>query len=408
MQPITHPLRVNDSGPQVANLQEALWVLVDKQVIPVPDWKRLEIEAAFDKERQIQTFGSVTGDLVASFRERVQLGVEREVNAPTAAAMNKWLTELGTFDAEGAYCIQGRVMFSDGRPAFGYFVRAFDCALRKEQQIGKKVVTDAMGHWEIRHSTDPVTSREPRKHISRELLVQVLDANNTLLVESRSLFKGSDERTIDLVIAAPTRSEWQKISDTVIPFLLGQGNNNDLLSPSELNDKDIDSIVWHSGIDREQLRLWIQAHKTAHTTQLLGNAAREDFLEAMVFYGWFRDGQPRSSDALIQVPSDTLMASLERAIAQGYIPATEQKNKDMLRQALRSANDFVVRGTVTDSKGKPVANAIVRAFHRDLRNRRLLGQDRTGRMVDSISPAAIPTSRRRSSARLSLGYRGSE
>lgn len=266
------------------------------------------------------------------------------------------------------FIVRGTVTDSNGKPLANAIMRAFDRDLRNEQQIGKDVVTDAEGHYEIRYTTKEFIAGDTTPNSSPDLFVRALGADGQTLAESPTRFNAGLEETIDLVIAAPKLSEWAIISQAVAPLLIGQGPEGKPLPPWELNDKDISFIVEETGLDREQVRLWVLAAKMAHEVELISpkptfshaagthgatSSAMNDALEFIAFYGWFRDGQPQQFSELIRRPIDTLMASLDHAVAQNYIPAVNSKLKDKLQNALDARRiDEVLRPA---SKGEPAS-----------------------------------------------------
>lgn len=249
------------------------------------------------------------------------------------------------------FIVRGTVTDSNGKLLANAIMRAFDRDLRNEQQIGKDVVTDAEGHYEIRYTTKEFVAGDSTPNSSPDLFVRALGADGQTLAESPTRFNAGLEETIDLVIAAPKLSEWAIISQAVAPLLIGQGPEGKPLPPWELNDKDISFIVEETGLDREQARLWVLAAKMAHEVELISpkptfshaagthgatSSAMNDALEFIAFYGWFRDGQPQQFSELIRRPTDALMTSLEHAIAQNYIPTLNQEFKARLKGALGS------------------------------------------------------------------------
>lgn len=270
--------------------------------------------------------------------------------------------------SEGQFVVRGTVKDSNGKPLANAIMRAFDRDLRKTQQFGENVVTDAEGRYEIRYSTKEFVTGDATPNSAPDLFVRALGADNQILAESPVRFNAGQEETIDLVIAAPARAEWIIIAQAVAPLLIGQGPEGKPLPPWELNDKDISFIVEETGLDREQVRLWVLAAKMAHEVELISpkptfshaagthgatSSAMNDALEFIAFYGWFRDGQPQRFSELIRRPIDTLMASLDHAVAQNYIPAVNSKLKDKLQNALDARRiDEVLRPA---SKGEPAS-----------------------------------------------------
>jgi hypothetical protein len=98
MKPITSPLRPGDQGPEVANLQEALALLLNRQVIQIDPGVRQELLSILATETQTQAYRDATAKSVGLFQEQHHLPVTGAVDGPTAEALNASLQALGAFD----------------------------------------------------------------------------------------------------------------------------------------------------------------------------------------------------------------------------------------------------------------------------------------------------------------------
>jgi len=96
MNRITFPLKARMAGADVANLQDALRLLLERGVVLADDADaRQELSAALTDERTRQSYGEATQKLVSSFQESRQLQASGEVDEPTANALNALLREWG-------------------------------------------------------------------------------------------------------------------------------------------------------------------------------------------------------------------------------------------------------------------------------------------------------------------------
>src|SRR5882724_4947913 len=104
MNPITSPLQPGDQGPAVADLQNALLLLVDRKVIvalTAPNQPTAEeLKALAERVRLEQThsrFADATRQLVLHFQIQQHLGDQLAglVETKTAAALNAALNQLG-------------------------------------------------------------------------------------------------------------------------------------------------------------------------------------------------------------------------------------------------------------------------------------------------------------------------
>src|SRR5438552_203206 len=114
MNPIIPPIRFGDQGPAVANLQQALFLIVQRRQLspgglPLPRWQQ-----ALSTEVAGQTFGNNTQRLLLLLLSALQIpppaapapgappvpGVT--VDEPTARALNQVLQNLNAFEGGGS------------------------------------------------------------------------------------------------------------------------------------------------------------------------------------------------------------------------------------------------------------------------------------------------------------------
>ncbi len=346
MNRIVASIKLGDTGPQVANLQDALRRLLDRGVIRgldppnSPTAEELAKLAKLLAEEQAQsTYGKATERLVQIVQLQQGLGdnLMGAVDVKTADVLNRLLKELGAFDEEAStdLWVRGQVT-SGGRAVTNMFVVAFDKDLRKEQRLGT-ANTDAQGRYQIAYQRDKTARGELG---STDLLVRVYhdDPKSKPLAESSLMMNVGDDVTVDLVLPAAQISEWERISDAVLPLLDGQGEEGGPLPARELNDTDLDFIVEETRLDREWVRLWALAAKSAKENPFLAsessysNALSKNIvrtvelsapgteLEWQVFYGWFRTGQPNDLEALFARPEAALRSALDDALRDNRIP----------------------------------------------------------------------------------------
>lgn len=186
------------------------------------------------------------------------------------------------------------------------------------------------------------------------------------------------DQQIDMPLPEATTSKvsvWEQITQVVWPLL---AKNAEAVLPRQLDDKDIDFIVKESGLNREQIRLWALADKFAHKYELINTetlppkrretrnhasdaSAGSNFtgqeidesLESICFFGWFLNDQPQNFNLLIRRSPADLIASLDRAVAQNYIPPLDEKLKAVVSQALESRR--VVEEIKPSAEGEPAS-----------------------------------------------------
>src|SRR5215211_9191228 len=101
MNRIIFPLEAGRRGPEVADLQNALQILLDRGTILRDDaGARRELSAMLQRERAEQLYGDVTIKVVATFQEESRLEPSGNVDEPTANEINAFLQELGLLDQQ--------------------------------------------------------------------------------------------------------------------------------------------------------------------------------------------------------------------------------------------------------------------------------------------------------------------
>jgi len=328
MQPVVAPIKIGDSGPQVANLQETLRLLLDREVIRTfdppnsPTAEELsELGQQMSTERTQSTSGNSTQRLVlyVQLQEGVGDGLGGAVEEKTAVRLNEILKGLGAFDpATGEFIVRGKVMRADGTLAAGVIVRACDRDLRKFQPLGKEAVTNLDGRYEIRYSRKQFCRAEKS---NADLVVRVFASDaasdrDEALTECPILFNAPADAEIDLRLPPPrdTRTELESHLAEMAPLLQGQANDGSDLSVAGLTDPDIEFIAAETGIEKQHLG-WLRA---AHQ---IGARLGSDPVRAAA-YGWFRRGLPTAWDELRLRPINMLRSVLLEAIEQNIVPTS--------------------------------------------------------------------------------------
>ncbi|MFN8471147.1 MAG: neuraminidase-like domain-containing protein [Anaerolineae bacterium] len=157
MKPITPPLRSGDEGPAVANLQEALVLLLNRGVIQTSAGTRQELLNMMADEAQARQYRDASAKSVAIFQQGNHLHVTGEVDQPTADALNQALKALGAFDTPPQdiqkRVVAGQVMQEDQTPFRGTVVLFHD-GDQGSVRLGEDV-TGADGHYTIRYEPLP-------------------------------------------------------------------------------------------------------------------------------------------------------------------------------------------------------------------------------------------------------------
>ena len=265
---------------------------------------------------------------VCSAEGKIMAQSKRKSNANQEETVNL------TVGSEESFVVSGIVRRSDGRPAAGALVRAYDQDLRKKQLLGKKV-TDAKGQYEISYS--------PRKFLraekaSADLRVVVVDAKGKELTASDVQYNAPAEAAVDLTLPldGQTLSEFEILLRDIQPLLAGQGKAGADLKISELDEKDIAFLSQETGQPQERIAFLLAAVKAALAmlsssglkvkslvSKLQGPAIRVE-----AFYGWFRQGLPTPLPELLVQDMQGLRAALERSAHDNIIPMLSDRELD--------------------------------------------------------------------------------
>jgi hypothetical protein len=308
MNKIIFPLKLRMKRPEVADLQDALQLLLDRSVVLANDERvRRELSAALKPERDRQTYDRTTHELVSIFQTERRLQPSGEVDEPTANALNRLLQEWGLLDREPTpktFRIAGVLRFADGAPASQTKVSAFDRDLRNEQPLGEGQ-TDRSGAYRIEYSERQFLNRERG---TADLVVKALDADDSILVASPVLFNAPPDAEIDLTIPLERRlppTLFERIASTIEP-LLGLVKVEELEEDQE--HQDLTFLSGETGFEKSVLARFVLAHSLA----LLG--IEREFWFALLGGSFFEYAEKRSLKENLTAVSDALPALDARAV----------------------------------------------------------------------------------------------
>ncbi|MDP9316865.1 MAG: neuraminidase-like domain-containing protein [Chloroflexota bacterium] len=323
MKLVVAPLFPDQQGPDVANLQDALRLFVERARIPISDAERLEVMDRLSEERAAAFYGEVTRRLVVLFRVAFGLNDLDVVDEPTAAAMNAQLRELGALDEQRPFVVRGQVRLADGEPIAEVRVRAFDVDLRNRELLGE-VPLGEDGRYEIRYGPEQFARAEKD---GPDLWLEALTSNGDIVAKSNViLFHAGPETLIDLIVesqASPAPSEFEQLTAELEPLLNG-------LSLAELveneDQQDITFLVGETGREREQIERLITSARLVEETKLVEPDVHTHvvyrYLPHAILYAWARQNLASDLDSLLAQPDDVLRHALDRAIAERMIPAS--------------------------------------------------------------------------------------
>lgn len=196
MNKVTFPLKQRMQGSAVANLQDALKMMLERKAIKPADPRvRLALLSGLTSERATQSYGGNTSNVVKAFQEERRLRVSGEVDESTAAAINKQLQEWGELNetsAQRPYVVNGVVKREDGLLMQGVQVCAYQQINRTSIRLGE-AATDAKGRYTIRY--EPLS-----EDAGVSLQVAALDKYGKSLVTSKVAVNAKPFEVIDLTV----------------------------------------------------------------------------------------------------------------------------------------------------------------------------------------------------------------
>lgn len=178
--------------------------------------------------------------------------------------------------------VYGVVRNEFGEPLDSVTVQAFDRDLRNEQLLGS-VLTEA-GRYEIRYQRSQFLKAEKN---SADLVLKVFDDCGKELHKTSIYHNVPDEIEINLNLQGGEYKgpiEFSVLTKTLMPLLDG-------VSPLELREddenQDVSFLSGETGQSALTIGTWIACHRLADKT-----AHESTPLEAEVFFGFMRQGQP--------------------------------------------------------------------------------------------------------------------
>ncbi len=199
MNQIIFPLKLQMTGPAVADLQGALQICLDQRVIlPDDESARQALSAALKLEHVEQIYGNATSKLVALFQTERRLQSSGEVAEPTSDALNALLREWGDIDPETTptfLIVSGEVRDEDGFPLSCARIRAVHEDEQHAIRLGEDT-TDAEGRYTIRYELLPVADMI-------NLRVSAISEDGKLLHSSEVLRNPRPLEVIDLPLLLP-------------------------------------------------------------------------------------------------------------------------------------------------------------------------------------------------------------
>jgi hypothetical protein len=198
-------------------------------------------------------FDSMTLLAVEQFQKKHGLNVNGIVDKETAQRINAEVDALTL----PPFIVKGQVHQTDGDPANGILISAFDVDLCNQQLLGQ-TQTDRKGFYQIQYSAEQFSKLEKGK---ADLVVKVLSTSDVVLVASPISFNAPAVAEIDLTIPAqalPPLPLFDKIRRDLAP-LLEDLRAEDLEENQE--HQDLTFLSSETGFTKDTLARFVLAHK---------------------------------------------------------------------------------------------------------------------------------------------------
>lgn len=330
MNKITFPLNLRMKRPEVGDLQDALQLLLDQNVILRNDEPtRHEISDALKKERIKQTYGIATRKAIGIFQEENHFEVSGAVDENTADALNKFLQELPgptnpptplVEKSDVQQMIEGRILLDHGMPANQLKLRLYRRDFGGKSTLLNETTTLEDGQYAFTYDSGGMTMN---------LEVHAVKDTNEEIPLSQPLNYRSDELSVPVNLIAPgtlqpLATEYHRLAADLTP-LIGQMTK---LTEVQENAERQDLTVLNSatGWDARLISL-------AATAERL-NADPEVKLSQEALYGLLRAGLPSDKMMLAQIDVEVVEQALQTVREAGIV----ELSNDQIEQF---KNDFI-------------------------------------------------------------------
>ena len=232
--------------------------------------------------------------------------------------------------------IRGRVTRSDGEPAAGVVLRAYDRDLRGETLLGE-AKTDNEGRYEVRYTPESFAADERGgadlllrvyTHTGRELSAEVAGREVPTVGGQQILFNAGEEEEVNLVITSEDAepSRYEEVVDALTPLPEG-------VTFTSLSSEDVLFLHYETGLPLNDVAFVVE------DVRLYERAG----LPEAIFFGLGHqgigvlpaenEGRPPRIDlpTVLDEPVGRIMEAVETALGEAVIPAVLGKELENIR-----------------------------------------------------------------------------
>lgn len=340
MQKIIAPINPGDTGSQVANLIEGLLLIKEHGVLKVYDapnesptqaeLDELALQARQEMDQQV--YGEASVRLTCYFQIQQSLGIDLagRIDPKTAERLNSFLQQNGVdFSDPENWIIEGSVLRVK-TPVVGATVTVWDRDLRIPQQLGQ-ASSNTDGRYHITFCTADFQRADKKTRPTPWLIIeaQADDATPPIKLEKSEGVQQHENIDIQFGAQEETTTEWEQISDAVLPLLEGQGDSESEqgdLPPAKIVESDFEFLAHETGLELKLLRAWVDANRLQQEAlDRLGDGheSAQTFLQTRggaFFYGYVRDHTNTTLDDILNLAPKDWLQSQQNAEAARWIP----------------------------------------------------------------------------------------
>ncbi|MDM0116720.1 neuraminidase-like domain-containing protein [Variovorax sp. J22R133] len=242
--------------------------------------------------------------------------------------------EMGRVD----WVVRG-VVHSQGHAPQSLIVEAWDRDLRKPQQLGERVQTEADGSYRIDYElTQFITGDRPRR-AAPWLIVEVRQEVGQPALARQERPGAVRDQKVDFELVLPDPVDlWTRLSDAVGPLLEGQGSAGGPLPPQDIDivGSDLEFLARETAFATEPLMQWVLGCQ--FDRRMRSEVDVPHLTENGLWQFFFAEAQARGRiepEQVVGQPETQWMDTLNWGIRNALIPGLDKVQRRAVIEALR-------------------------------------------------------------------------